>query len=234
MVSATGSSRPVCVTVPIEPRCCSASLFPSAVRASAADGKVLPVVETDGPAGDDPLSAPHRRAVPELQRPRSAKAFSRPAPGCPGRAAAKKSRTPTPSPPLALFHSSLHHGLSVFMKSPPLPKRPAVSRSDPFRGRGGKAALFCRPAKRGTWKKRPIKSSCRTGAPFTGVFYGPAAVTKSRRRHKNWPGEDIASRAGKTRALYGRRSAPTSSSKGRTGQTRLTDITDAIPTREAV
>lgn len=146
----------------------------------------------------------------------------------------KKSRTPTPSLPLALFHFSLHRGLSVFMKTPPLPKRPAVSRSDPFRRRGGKAAFFCRPAKRGTWKKRPIKSSCRTGAPFTGVFYGPAAVTKSRRRHKNWPGEDIASRAGKTRALYGRRSAPTSSSKGRTGQTRLTDITDAIPTREAV
>lgn len=202
MVSATGSSRPVCVTVPIEPRCCSASLFPSAVRASAADGKVLPVVETDGPAGDDPLSAPYRRAGSELQRPQSAKAFSRPAPGCLGRAAAKKSRTPTPSLPLALFHFSLHHGRTVFMKSPPLPRRPAVSRSDPFRGRGGKAAFFCRPAKRGTWKKRP--------------------------------GEDIASRAGKTRALYGRRSAPTSSSKGRTGQTRLTDITDAIPTREAV
>ena len=100
----------------------------------------------------------------------------------------KKSRTPTPSLPLALFHFSLHHGRTVFMKSPPLPKRPAVSRSDPFRRRGGKAAFFCRPAKRGTWKKRPIKSSCKAGAPFTGVFYGPAAVTKSRRRHKNWPG----------------------------------------------
>lgn len=88
------------------------------------------------------------------------------------------------------------------MKSPPLPKRPAVSRSDPFRRRGAKSRPFLPTGEKGHMEKTAR--------------------------------EDIASRAGKTRALYGRRSAPTSSSKGRTGQTRLTDITDAIPTREAV
>lgn len=202
MVSATGSSRPVCVTVPIEPRCCSASLFPSAVRASAADGKVLPVVETDGPAGDDPLSAPHRRAVPELQRPQSAKAFSRPAPGCPGRAAAKKITHADAFAPLGTFSLLTSSRPERFHEIPAASEAPCGFTFRSFPRTWGQGRFFLPTGEKGHMEKTAR--------------------------------EDIASRAGKTRALYGRRSAPTSSSKGRTGQTRLTDITDAIPTREAV
>lgn len=73
----------------------------------------------------------------------------------------------------AFFHFSLHHGRTVFMKSPLFPRRPAVSRSDPFRGRGGEAALFCRPAKKTKSKKRPIKSSCEADALSPEFLMGP-------------------------------------------------------------
>lgn len=171
MISATGSSRPVCVTVPIEPRCCSASLFPSAVRASAADGKVLPVVETDGPAGDDPLSAPHRRAGPELQRPQSAKAFSRPAPGCPGRAAAKKITHADAFAPLGTFSLLTSSRPERFHEIPTVSEAPRGFTFRPFPQTWGQGRFFLPTGEKGHMEKTAHKKLLQGRRPFRRSFF---------------------------------------------------------------
>lgn len=188
MVSATGSSRPVCVTVPIEPRCCSASLFPSAVRASAADGKVLPVVETDGPAGDDPLSAPHRRAVSELQRPQSAKAFSRPAPGCLGRAAAKKITHADAFAPLGTFSLLTSSRPDRFHEIPAASEAPCGFTFRPFPQTWGQGRFFLPTGEKGHMEKTAHKKLLRDRRPFHRSFLWARNRHEIAATAKNGPG----------------------------------------------
>ena len=100
----------------------------------------------------------------------------------------KKSRTPTPSLPLALFHFSLHRGLSVFMKTPPLPKRPAVSRSDPFRGRGAKSRPFLPTGEKGHMEKTAHKKLLQDRRPFHWSFLWARSRHEIAATAKNGPG----------------------------------------------